>query len=359
MADTTYQFTDPIRRTMLDVLARMEGGGNFLGPKRWPYDGPPLSKPAYDRLTDKERPKLFSGYTLGKLQGDAAAGNPHARDAFYDVMGDALAAGKMRPERYEEIMSGIGYMATSRNPIDRHRAFIDSLLQSSDGEARVAQMDDAILQDDQNKVGELEQAFEKRWRRALDPASLAMLAGWANKFGDLKQTEQVLTGRREGTVVGTLNHAPRLGEILDYLSGQKFFRASEGDKKSGSKSGGPARYRNHLEALAQGIAESVSAGELPAQQLLSADVQELNRRLLESGSRVRLDVPGSRSVGIQNDRNVDGIPDDWEIDHAGFVSPLVRKKAERDMPDLRKLASLDAADFDAATRGAKWERLWR
>lgn len=358
MANETYQFNEPIRHAMLNVLARMEGGGDFLGPKRWRYDGPPLSKAAYDRLPAENRPKLFSGYTLGKLQGDAAAGNKHARDAFYDVMGGALADNKMRQERYDEIMRGIGYMATPQNPIDRHRAFIDTLLQSSDGKARIAQMDEAILQDDQNKVGKLERAFEKRWGRALDPASLAMLAGWANKFGDLKQTEDVLTGAREGTVVGKLDHAPRLGDILDYLSGQKFFRAADGGKGDG-KSGGPARYRNHLEALAQGIAESVSAEDLPSQQLLSTDVQELNQRLQESGSAVRLRVPGTRSVGIQNDRNVDGIPDDWQVDHAGFAPPMVRRKAELGVPGLRKLASLDDADFDVATRGANWEKLWR
>ncbi len=55
MADATYQVTEPVRRTMLDALARMEGGGDFLGPQRWPCHGSPLSKWAYDRLAGTER----------------------------------------------------------------------------------------------------------------------------------------------------------------------------------------------------------------------------------------------------------------------------------------------------------------
>lgn len=194
MTGSTYRFSDSMRDVMSNALAQVEGGGDFLGPKPWEYSGKPLTKREYDRLPKKKRPKLFSGYTLGRFQGDAAAGNPLARDAFHDIMGQALAEGRMRPERYQEIMSGLGYIATPQNPIDRHKSFLNQVLQSPEGKKRVAAMDEAILQDDERKVGHLEQAFEERWGRALDPMSLAMLTVWANKFGDLDQTESILTG---------------------------------------------------------------------------------------------------------------------------------------------------------------------
>lgn len=291
---------------------------------------------------------MFSGYTLGRFQGDAAAGNPRARDAFYDIMGQALADGKMRPERYEEIMSGLGYIATKQNPISRHKDFLNQILQSPEGKQRIAEMDEAILQDDEQKVGRLEQAFEDRWGQAVDPISLAMLAVWANKFGDLNQTTQILTGKMPGKGGASMATSPRTGEVLDYLAGQKFFQGEDGKR----------RYRVHLEGLANGVSQSLQSGALSSLQLLPRDVQELNRRLQAAESQVRLRVKGLRSTGIHNDRDGNGLPDDLQTENPGFVSPLIRRRADAGGPTLTELAAMEDDAFAKATRGTEWRRFW-